>query len=196
MSVVIAIGSGLASQFLPRWGPKPFMVVGSVLAAAGLAWLTLTDAQSTYVGSLLGPIMVFGLGMGFQFVSLTLMAVSGVEADDTGAASGILNATQQVGGSLGLSILVTVFGTASRDESKTQVRDFLAHATPAQKATFQKTGTLPKHFTDQVLTSGVSQAFIVAAVFAAVSVVIALFVIQVRRSDLERLQGGMPAPGV
>ncbi|WP_330175338.1 MFS transporter [Streptomyces sp. NBC_01498] len=196
VSVVIAIGSGLASQFLPRWGPKPFMVVGSVLAAAGLAWLTLTDAQSTYVGSLLGPIMVFGLGMGFQFVSLTLMAVSGVEADDTGAASGILNATQQVGGSLGLSILVTVFGTASRDESKTQVRDFLAHATPAQKATFQKTGTLPKHFTDQVLTSGVSQAFIVAAVFAAVSVVIALFVIQVRRSDLERLQGGMPAPGV
>ena len=107
VSVVIAVGAALASRFLPRFGPKPFMVVGAVLAAAGLAWLTLTDVHSTYAGSILGPILVFGLGMGMEFVSLTLMALSDVSVQETGAASGLLNATQQVGGSLGLSILVT-----------------------------------------------------------------------------------------
>ncbi|MGW1015940.1 MFS transporter [Streptomyces niveus] len=194
VSVIIAVGSGLASQLLPRWGPKPFMVAGALLATAGLSWLTLTNVNSTYLGSLLGPVLVFGLGMGFQFVSLTLMALSGVEQEEAGAGSGVFNATQQVGGSLGLSILVTVFGTASKDEAKSQVPDFLAHATPAQKATFQKTGSLPKPWSDEVLAHGVSNAFIVAAVFAAVSAVIAIFVIQVRASDLERLQGGMPPP--
>lgn len=195
VSVVIAIGSGVASQLLPRWGPKPFMVTGAILATAGLAWLTLTNVHSTYAGSLLGPVLVFGLGMGFQFVSLTLMAVSGVDPKEAGAASGILNATQQVGGSLGLSILVTVFGTATRDEGRTQARDFMEHATPAQKQTFQRTHSLPKPWSDEVLAAGVSNAFIVAAVMAGVSAVIALFVIQVRASDLERLQGGMPPPG-
>ncbi|QHY96058.1 putative MFS-type transporter EfpA [Streptomyces sp. S4.7] len=194
VSVVIAIGSGLASQLLPRWGPKPFMVSGAVLAAAGLAWLTLTDVNSTYLGSLLGPVLVFGLGMGFQFVSLTLMALSGISQEEAGAGSGVFNATQQVGGSLGLSILVTVFGTASRNEAKTQARDFLAHATPAQKLTFRKTGSLPKPWSDEVLTHGVTNAFIAAAIFALVSALIAVFVIQVRASDLERLQGGMPPP--
>ncbi len=113
VSAVIAVGAGLASQFLPTYGPKPFMVVGAILAATGLAWLTLTDVHSTYVGSILGPMLVFGLGMGMEFVSLTLMALSHVPTHETGAASGLLNATQQVGGSLGLSILVTMFGTAS-----------------------------------------------------------------------------------
>lgn len=196
VSVVIAIGSGIASQLLPRWGPKPFMVSGAVLATAGLSWLTLTDVNSTYLGSLLGPVLIFGLGMGFQFVSLTLMALSGVSQEEAGAGSGVFNATQQVGGSLGLSILVTVFGTASKDETKTQLSDFMAHATPAQKMTFQKTHVLPKPWSDEVLAHGVSNAFIVAAVFAAVSAVIAVFVIQVRASDLERLQGGTPTPGV
>ncbi|WP_374206576.1 hypothetical protein [Streptomyces sp. CYG21] len=87
--------------------------------------------------------LVFGLGMGMQFVSLTLMAVSGVARRKRGAASGVLNATQQVGGSLGLSILVTMFGTASRHEATDQVPRFLEQATPAQLLEFRRTGELP-----------------------------------------------------
>ncbi|MEW2162819.1 MFS transporter [Streptomyces sp. NPDC007084] len=190
VSVIIAIGAGVASNLLPRWGPKPFMAVGAILAAAGLGWLTLTDVHSTYLGSILGPTIVFGFGMGLQFVSLTLMAVSGVESRDAGAASGILNATQQVGGSLGLSVLVTVFGTASRNEATDQVKRFLSTATPRQRLEFRRTGQLPKPFSDQVLTSGISGAFVAAAVFAVFAALVALIVIQVRPSDLERLQGG------
>ncbi len=195
VSAVIAVGAGLASQLLPRFGPKPFMVTGAILAAIGLGWLTQTDIHSTYLGSILGPMLIFSLGMGMQFVSLTLMAVSGVAPAETGAASGLLNATQQVGGSLGLSILVTVFGTASRNEAEDQIGDFMANATPAERLMFQRTGQLPAHWGDEVLTSGVSAAFVVAAIFTVIAAVIALLAIQVRPSDLERLKGGVtPGP--
>ncbi|MFJ8870855.1 MFS transporter [Streptomyces sp. NPDC102473] len=190
VSAIIAVSAGLASQLLPRWGPKPFMVVGALFAAAGLGWLTRTDIDSTYLGSIVGPVLVFGFGMGMQFVSLTLMAVSGVASREAGAASGVLNATQQVGGSLGLSILVTVFGTASRNEATDQIPRFMAEATPAQQLEFRRTGELPSPWGDQVLASGVSSAFVAAAVFAVVAALIAVLVIQVRSSDLERLRGG------
>ncbi|MFJ1569070.1 MFS transporter [Streptomyces erythrochromogenes] len=189
VSVVIAVGAGLTAKLLPKFGPKPFMVCGALSSAVGLAWLTQIDVHSTYVGSILGPMLFFALGMGLQFVSLTLMALSNVPDRESGAASGLLNTMQQVGGSLGLSILVTVYGTASRNEAKEQVPDFLATAGPVQKAFFQRTGQLPKPWGDQVLTSGISSAFIVAALFTLVGAAIALFVIQVRPSDLERLQG-------
>ncbi|MEU2181983.1 MFS transporter [Streptomyces thermolilacinus] len=196
VSAVIAVGAGIASQLLPRFGPKPFMVMGALLAAAGLAWLTLTDADSTYAGSILGPMLVLSLGMGMQFVSLTLMALSNVAPHETGAASGLLNTTQQVGGSLGLSILVTVFGTASRDEAGHQIADFMARASAPERMRFQRTGELPPPWAHEVLTAGVSVAFILAAVFAAVGALIALLAIQVRPGDLERLQGGHgPAGG-
>lgn len=194
VSVVIAVSAGIASQLLPKWGPKPFMVVGAILAALGLGWLTFTDIHSSYLGSILGPMLVFGFGMGMQFVSLTLMAVSGVAPREAGAASGVLNATQQVGGSLGLSILVTVFGTASRNEATDQIPRFLAEATPAQQLEFRRTGELPAPWGDQVLASGVSSAFVVAAVLAVIAALIALLVIQVRASDLERLRGGAMVP--
>ncbi|MEV7508314.1 MFS transporter [Streptomyces sp. NPDC090085] len=189
VSAVIAVGAGLTAKLLPKFGPKPFMVCGALSSAIGLAWLTRIDVHSTYLGSILGPMLFFALGMGLQFVSLTLMALSNVTDRESGAASGLLNSMQQVGGSLGLSILVTVFGTASRNEAKAQVPDFLATAGPVQKAFFQRTGQLPKPWGDQVLTSGISTAFVVAALFTLVGAAIALFVIQVRPSDLERLKG-------
>ncbi|MER8043738.1 MFS transporter [Streptomyces sp. NPDC094032] len=195
VSAVIAVLAGITSQLLPRFGPKPFMVVGSLCLAAGLSWLTRTNVDSTYAGSILGPMLVLSAGMGMMFVSLTLMALSNVAPFEAGAASGLLNATQQVGGSLGLSILVTVFGTASRNEADTQVPAFLSQAGPLEKAQFAKTGQLPKPFADQVLTSGVTAGFIVAAAFAVLSFLIAVFAIKVRPSDIERLKGGGMMPG-
>ncbi|MCB5165527.1 MFS transporter [Streptomyces bambusae] len=194
VSAVIAVGAGVTSQLLPKYGPKPFMVIGALLSAGGLAWLTQTGIHSTYLGSILGPMLVFSLGMGLQFVSLTLMALSGVPDHESGAASGLLNATQQVGGSLGLSILVTVFGTATASEADKAVPAFLAQATPLEKLAFQRTGQLPDPWGDQVLTYGVSRSFVAAAIFAGVGAVIALFAIQVRPDDIERLKGNGAAP--
>lgn len=117
-----------------------------------------------------------------------------MESQEAGAASGILNATQQVGGSLGLSVLVTVFGTASRNEATDQVARFMAEATPAQRLEFRRSGQLPAPWSDQVLASGISSSFVVAAIFAVVAALIALIVIQVRPDDLKRLQGGAGLP--
>ncbi len=120
ISAVVIVAAQFVARLLPTVGPKRFMVAGALLATVGLAWLSRISATSGYLGGLLGPMLLFGLGLGFLFVPLTLMAVSGVSREESGAASGLLNAMQQVGGSLGLSILVTVFGTASRNEATEQ----------------------------------------------------------------------------
>ncbi|MFJ4786771.1 MFS transporter [Streptomyces sp. NPDC088794] len=189
VTVVIAAGAGLSQRFLPVLGPRPFMLAGSTLAMIGLAWQTLISSDSSYVGGVLGPMLVFGFGMGLNFVTLTVTAVSGVAPHEAGAASGLLNAMQQVGGSLGLSILTTVFGSASRDEAKKQLPSFLTDGTPEQKAEFTKTHQLPAPWGHEVLAHGISTAFIPAAAMAVLALATAWFVIRVRKSDLEALAG-------
>ncbi|MFG3275285.1 MFS transporter [Streptomyces luteogriseus] len=195
VTVVIALGAGLSQRFLPVLGPKPFMLVGSALAMTGLAWQALISSDSSYVGGILGPMLVFGFGMGLNFVTLTLTAVSGVAPHEAGAASGLLNTTQQVGGSLGLSILTTVFGTATRDEAEKQLPRFMAEATSEQKAEFARTQQLPAPWGHEVLAQGISTAFIPAAAMAVLALATAWLVIRVRKSDLEALSGSA-GPGL
>ncbi|MFI7319001.1 MFS transporter [Streptomyces venezuelae] len=195
VTVVIAVGAALSQKFLPVLGPKPFMVTGSAIVAVGLGWQALIGPDSSYVGGVLGPMLLFGFGMGLNFVTLTLTAVSGVAIHEAGAASGLLNATQQVGGSLGLSILTTVFGTASRNEAEDQVADFMAHASPEQKAEFAKTHELPAPWSHEILAEGISTAFIPAAAMAVLALITAALVIRVRKSDLDALAGTASAAG-
>jgi hypothetical protein len=118
-------------------------------------------------------------------VAVTVVAVSGVEDGDSGAASGMLNVTQQVGGSLGLSILVTVFGTASRHEADHQIPAFLASATPEMKRAFATTRHLPAAFADKILAHGISAAFQVGVIFAIVALTVAVVVIRAKASDVD-----------
>lgn len=185
VSAAIIITAQIASQALPRFGPKPLMGFGAVLATSGLAWLTQVSVTSGYLNGLLGPMLLFGLGMGFLFVPLTITAVSGVERHESGAASSLLNVMQQVGGSLGLSILVTVFGTASRNEGKAQVANFFNHATPAQLAQFRATGRLPELYANQILAHGISTSFIMALAFSALALLVSLVVIRTRASEVD-----------
>ena len=185
VTAALILTSQIASVSLPRLGPQRLMAVGSVLAAAGLFWLTQVSVTSGYVEGVLGPMLVFGLGMGLLFVPLTIVAVSGVDRHESGAASSLLNVMQQVGGSLGLSILVTVFGTASRNEARDQVTQFLAHSTPQMQAQFQQTGQLPAPFAQNVLAHGISTSFQLAVVFALLALAVSLLVIRARASDLD-----------
>ncbi|WKX72986.1 MFS transporter [Streptomyces sp. XD-27] len=189
VSAAIVVSAGLSQQLLPRFGPKPFIVVGSTLTALGMGWQTLVEPDSSYVGGVLGPMLLFGFGMGLNFVTLTLTAVSGVSQHEAGAASGLLNATQQVGGSLGLSILMTLFTSASEDEAKRQMPSFLKEATPEQLAAAEKTKELPAPWGHYVLAEGISTSFVAATALVLVALVTGLVVVKVRKSDLEALSG-------
>ncbi|MER6451314.1 MFS transporter [Streptomyces sp900105245] len=195
VTVAIAVGAGLSQRFLPALGPKPFMMAGSALVAVGLVWQSFIRPDSSYLDGVLGPMLVFGFGMGLIFVTVTVTAVSGVAQHEAGAASGLLNAMQQVGGSLGLSILTTVFGSAAKDETKKQVPRFLTEGSPEQQAQFARTHQLPAPWGNEALAHGISTAFVPAAAMAVLAFLTAWLVIKVRKSDLDSL-AGVAGPGI
>jgi MFS family permease len=192
VTVALILTAQFAARTLPRLGPKPLLTTGAILAVIGLAWVSQISVSSGYVDGILGPMLVFGLGMGLLFVPLTIVAVSGVAPHETGAASSLLNVMQQVGGALGLSILVTAFGTASRNEAADQVARFFADATPQLRAQFAQTGQLPAPYAANILAHGISTAFLLAVAFAGLALLVATAVIRARASDLE----GAAVPGV
>ena len=130
LTAMVFTASQLSARYLvERVGAYRLMVVGITFSTLGMFWLTQLGEHSGYV-SLVGPLLVFGLGNGLAFVPLTSAALEGVEPKDAGAASGLVNVMQQLGGSLGLAVLVTVFGSAS---SSAQA-DLPAGLTPAEAA--------------------------------------------------------------
>jgi EmrB/QacA subfamily drug resistance transporter len=104
----IMIGAGLAQPLIKRFGVRNVAASGTTIAALGLLVLTQLPVHGNYVSDLLSGLFPLSIGMGLVFVPLTLMATSGVSADDAGLASGLFNTAQQVGGSLGLAILSTL----------------------------------------------------------------------------------------
>ncbi|GHJ49115.1 MFS transporter [Catellatospora sp. TT07R-123] len=113
ISAGVFISAGAASQLMPRLGAKPLMVAGAVLAAGAMFFLTQIGLGTSYATHVLPGALVLGLGLGFTFVPLSSLALVGVPEHDAGAASATLNATQQVGGSLGAALLSTFALNAS-----------------------------------------------------------------------------------
>jgi MFS family permease len=186
VTVAIAITAGIASKTVLTVGPRRLMIIGGVLAAVGLTWLAQIQESSSYLGGLLIPMLLFGLGMGFIFVPVTIVALTGVQPHESGAGSSLLNVMQMVGGSLGLSILVTVFGTASRNEFEKQFPQFVAatHPTDEQLAHIQQSGQLPNPWGSHILAHGISSAFQVAAVLAVLALIVTIVTIRAKASDL------------
>ncbi|MEO9240726.1 MAG: MFS transporter, partial [Jatrophihabitantaceae bacterium] len=120
VAFMIGIAAQLSAALLPRFGARNLIMFGSVVMAGGLFWLSTISASSSYAGHLLPCLLVMSFGIGSIFVPLTTVAVSGVEPHEAGLASALLNVGQQVGGSIGLSVLTTVFATASRTEGTHQ----------------------------------------------------------------------------
>lgn len=99
---------------LPRFGPRPLAVLGNLLMITGLVWLTRLTPDSAYWTGLFGPMLLMGVGGGLGFVPLNPTIMATVPAKDAGAAGGVLQTMQQTGATLGLAVLVTVFGAAYR----------------------------------------------------------------------------------
>ncbi len=175
---VIMLMAGVSAQLVPRIG-----------ATGGMLWLSQINEHSTYVGGLLGPMMVTAAGLGMLFMPLTLVALSKVEDRDAGLASSLLNTGQQVGGALGLALLGTVAWTVVANSIHAQVGAAAAAAAKAgQPIHAAAGGHLPAAIYDHALSVGFSRGFLVSAIVAALGFLVTLVMIRVKRSDLAGAQ--------
>jgi EmrB/QacA subfamily drug resistance transporter len=122
------VAARIAPKALARFGAKRVATFGGVLNLAGTAWMTQLKASDGYAQGIMPALILIGVGVGFTMMPLNTFILSGVEPKDAGSASGLLQTMQQVGGSLGLSVLVTVFGTVSRSH---RTQPFIHGATAA-----------------------------------------------------------------
>jgi EmrB/QacA subfamily drug resistance transporter len=113
MIAMVVVSANLSNVvLLPRVGPRPLVPAGMLLAAGSLVWLTRIGVHSGYVSAVLGPLMVAGLGFGFTIAPSMNTGTFGVAPQDAGVASATLNTGQQIGGSIGTSLLNTIFASA------------------------------------------------------------------------------------
>jgi EmrB/QacA subfamily drug resistance transporter len=122
-AIVIAAASNVSSKIAYHRGPRVLIMAGPMLAVAGLLdmwWQVANSSRGGYLSAVLGPLILLGLAIGCTLPAATLAATSDVSAGEVGFASGLLNASRQFGGALGLAILFTI-GTA-RSESQHTAR--------------------------------------------------------------------------
>ena len=98
---------------LPKFGPRPLVPTGMLMAAASLYWLTKLGVTSTYMAHIFSPLLLLGLGIGLVFAPAINTATAGVEAHDAGVASASVNTSQQIGGSIGTALLNTLAASAA-----------------------------------------------------------------------------------
>jgi EmrB/QacA subfamily drug resistance transporter len=161
MTLTIFATSRIVPRLLPRLGPRRILIGGAALVAVSTLALTRISVSSPYVPAIVVPMILLGAGVGSSFLPLSITVLSGVPGREAGAASGMLQTVQQVGGALGLSILVTAFGSATRAVPV----HLLLGAAPAARA-------------EIVFTHGLTSVFILAAVFALLSLANGLLVLR------------------
>ena len=159
LSLTLIGASGVASQFVERFTPKPILVAGLLIATGGFVLLTSVSGHGDYASHVLPAMIILGVGFGMSFVPITIAATSGVAPGDSGLASGLLNTTQQVGGSLGLAILSSV--STSRTTSALHAGQSLPAA----------------------LTHGFTGAFVVAGILCVLGAVVAITLLPGRRRE-------------
>ena len=101
----------LAAKMTVRFGARQTLILGLALVAAGLLLFSSVPPQGSYPGRVLPVMLLWGIGAGFAYPSMIQLAMSGTPLEDAGLASGIVNTSQQVGGALALSVLVTLSTT-------------------------------------------------------------------------------------
>ena len=107
------VGAIVGTRIVTVLGPRRQLVIGPVMAAGGLAWLSQLSAGDGYFSSVFAPLLLCGIGLGLSFVPMTIAATSDVPMHQAGLASGLLNTSRQVGGAVGLAAMATVAAAAT-----------------------------------------------------------------------------------
>jgi MFS family permease len=168
--------SRLAPRLVARFGPKPLMITGLLPVVAGMTWLGQLTTGTSYFPGVLVPMLLLGLGMGVVFVPLTMASLAGIPPRESGAGASMVNVMQQVGGALGLAILVTVFGTASRAAARHPV---LGASLASQ--------------VEHARVHGMAASFTTAAIFDAIALIVIAIAIRMRPAPAPA-PAGQPEP--
>jgi EmrB/QacA subfamily drug resistance transporter len=119
MSVTMFGTVRLLPRLVPRIGLKPPLLAGGVTALGAFVWLSQMSAGSSYFGYIFGPLAMVGLGMGMCMLPLSMTILRNVAPRESGAAAGLLQTMQWVGGgSVGLAVMVTISTTAGRHAAR------------------------------------------------------------------------------
>ena len=165
-SVGIILGAGVASQLLPRVGPKPLMVPGLLMGASGLFWLSRLEYDSAYATHVLPAMLLISVGMAFNFIPVSTTALHGIGKADAGVGSALLNTSQQVGGAVGTALLNTV-------------------AVAATTAFIAVNGTATAAGIKPALTAGYTRAFEVGSGFLVLAALVSFFMFTIGKDAVK-----------
>jgi EmrB/QacA subfamily drug resistance transporter len=166
----IIVFAGIASQLLPKIGPRALMVPGLIAASAGMLMISRITPETSYTTHVLPALLIMSSGMALVFIPLTSTSLHGVSSHDTGVASAMLNTSQQIGGSLGTALLNTVAATATTTFA----------AANAQ---------LGDKLMPFAMTHGFTVAFKVSAALLFVGAIVLFFFINVGKDSLVETEG-------
>src|SRR5215218_8978771 len=161
----VIVSAGASSQLVPRLGTRPVIVVGALISSAGVYWLSCIPVDGSYVADLLPGLIITSLGLGAMFVAVLTAANAGVAEGESGLAAALLNASQQVGGALGLAIFTAI--------ATSRTGDLLARHAPVSEA----------------LTSGFQRALLASSVFFLAAAFVALRITNTRGETVEPVDG-------
>nr|WP_277819739.1 MFS transporter [Arthrobacter bussei] len=168
----IIISAGTASKLVVRFAPRTVAVAGILISTAAILWLSTITPDSGYVQHLMVGIFAVAVGFGLSFVPLTLTAVTGVRPEDSGIASALLNAAQQIGVALGIAALSTISITTTEN----RLPNALAALYDARSASDPEAVTT----TSQAIVDGYTTALSSGAIILATAALIVALLITVR----------------
>ena len=164
-----ALSIGLSAKLVMRFGIRPPLTAGLLLAGLGLALFARAPVDGTFVVDVLPAMILLGLGAGMAFNPVLLAAMNDVEPQDAGLASGVVNTSFMMGGALGLAVLASL--AASRT-------DTLLAAGESELA---------------ALTGGYHLAFLVGALFAVTAAVLGAVLLRPRPAPSGHAEPGLEA---
>jgi EmrB/QacA subfamily drug resistance transporter len=152
--VMGALSLGFSEKLIMRFGPRTTLIPGVCMVVVALLLFARTPVDGNYLTDLLPPFLLIAIGVGTAFPAIMTMAMSGATPADSGLASGLVNTSMQVGGSIGLAVLATL----STERTQELLDDGVSNAS--------------------ALTSGYHVAYLIGAGLAAIAAAIAVFVLR------------------
>ena len=175
LTLVMFTTAQLIHRIPPHIKPATLIAMGVVTGFIGMAWLSRLSASTQFFPNIVLPMMMLGLGIGVAFIKLTGVSVAGVPLRDEGVAAGLVNVSQQVGASLGLAVMVTVYGAAT-----------------SRAATHVPAGVSAQHRAQVILGHGTSAVLTGAAISIGCALLVVLLMVRTRTEPAPALTPVLP----